>query len=225
MSRTNVYRSNGQLVLTDGERDSIYGTSQPRRNKQINSVKAELIRGTELSIESNSYLYGPIKTDLIIEKQITTENGANLVINPSGPSVDFTGHTLINVGGISVNPNRYEVVSPAFVTTIDATPTVLLTITTSTGFAYTIRTDVAISNVTVGSDSCSVIITTNGKNPAGTAGVIAPYITLQRGGDASLNGISVYYTISGSNILVMGVGLAATTIRWLAAASITRTSF
>src|SRR5882762_4082454 len=45
---------------------------------------------------------------LALGTPLTTTAG-DLIINPVGSNVDFSGKTLVNVGGISSNPNRYEV--------------------------------------------------------------------------------------------------------------------
>lgn len=217
--------NNNKLMLTQPELAALLGTSQPSGDKQINSIKGALIRGKTLSITDNSYLYGPVVTDLIIDKQITTTPGKNLVLNPSGPSVDFTNHTLINVAGISSNPNRYEVIAPAFVITTDATPTVVLSIATLLGYSYNVTVDVTAADYTDGVSSGTIILTGKSKNTAGVAVSTLPYVSYQKSGDAPISTITGYFTDSGANMQVIITGVAATNIRWFAAARVTRSQF
>lgn len=58
-----------------------------------------------------------IASALELTTAITTPTGSgqNLVLNPDGPYIDLTGHTLINAGGISItvgNPNEVIVNNP-----------------------------------------------------------------------------------------------------------------
>ncbi len=160
-----------------------------------------------------------------VDVPITTSGGSNLVLNPSGSSIDFSGKTLINIGGISSNPNRYEVIAPTTVITTNATPTTILTIPTVTGSAYTISVDVAAADVSDSISSAAYTINTKGKNLAGVASVIAPYTIYTPALDAALASSGVSFSASGSDIIVVAVGVAATTIKWQAAATITRQLF
>jgi hypothetical protein len=155
---------------------------------------------------------------------ITTPNGQNLVIDPSGPSVDFTNHTLINVAGISENPNYVTVLSPATVITTDATPTTLLTITTMPYNAYTITCDIALTDDSDLVSTGSFSLQTKGKNIAGVVTVV-PYLRLITNTDSGLSGVSAIYSSSGSNIIVQITGLAGTTIKWFGSALVTLQSF
>lgn len=171
-------------------------------------------------------------TDMIVgdgavdmEAPITTTGGANLVLNPSGGSVDFTGHTLINVGGISVNPNYYNVIAPASVTTTNAVPTVLLTIATVSNAVYQIAVTIAVADDTDSTSSAGFSISTVAKNVGGVVTLLAPYTSDTQAIDAGLAGISVAFAASGTNITIVGTGLGATTIKWFSAAVITRQLF
>lgn len=63
----------------------------------------------------DAYIFGCVKTPLKICDKITTEGGKNLILDPSGTSIDFTNHTLINVGGVTVSvglPNQVIINDP-----------------------------------------------------------------------------------------------------------------
>jgi hypothetical protein len=223
---SNIYRTNDTLVLTQKEVSAIVGTTTPRRDRQINSIKVDSVYTGRLDVTGHSYLRGSIDTPLIIGHYITTLPGENLVLNPSGPSIDCSNKTLINVAGFSANANRYDVIAPTYVITTDAvTPTTLLTIPLTSGYTYNIRCDVALAHVTDGTSAGAVVITCTGKDLAGVASVLAPFNTINKAVDAPLAGVTVQFTVSGSNILVTATGIAATTVRWFAAAIVTRSQY
>lgn len=215
---------NDKLVLTQNEIAALVGTSAPAGDKQINSLRGNLIRGNKLSITDSAYLYGVVRTELTLDQQITTTAGKDLVLNPSGLYIDCTNHTLINVAGITSNANRYEVVG-AYVTTTDATPTLALSIPTITGYVYSITVDIAVADLTDGVSSGGMTITTKSKNASGSVLSVIPYIRIEKGADASVATITATYTDSGSSVEVLVTGVAATTLKWLAAASVTRSTF
>jgi hypothetical protein len=155
---------------------------------------------------------------------ITTDIGQNLVLNPSGPSVDFSGKTLINIAGISTDPNRYEEIG-ATVTTINATPTVGLSSSTISGAAYAVTIDVALANATDGTSSGGFTVFTKAKNIGGTVSLVAPYISSEYNLDPSLVGCTVTLAASGAFINTVVTGLAATTIRWRVVGTYTRQIF
>ena len=270
--------NNDSSLLTNDELLSIYGTSSPAGNKQVNAVKAQALYGGKLVISGDAFIYGCMRTplqlcagvyfgdgtevapsitfigdtmtglyrtgngligfasqgvtDMVvgnnavqIDAEITTSMGSNLVINPSGSSIDFSGKTLINIGGISTNPNRYEIIAPTTIITPNATPTTVLIIPTVTGAAYTIIVDVAIACVTDSISTASIAISTKAKNIGGVVTAVTPYARYHPILDAALASISVAFTISGTNVLVTATGSASTTVKWQAAANITRQLF
>jgi hypothetical protein len=144
---------------------------------------------------------------------ITTSAG-NLVLNPAGSSVDFSGKTLVNVGGISTNPNRYEVIGTD-TTTTDATPTVILTVPLAAA-GYNITIDVVY---VTGTSVATLNLVVQAKNTgAATATALTTYIRE----DAPLTSASATASASGTNVIVTAVGIAATTIKWQAVATVTR---
>lgn len=155
---------------------------------------------------------------------ITTPIGQNLVIDPSGPSIDFTGHTLINVGGISTNPNYFTVAAPATLITTDATPATLLTVTTTASGTYLIQTTVSVANDSDSISSAAFTISTKAKNLGGTVTLI-PYATDTQVIDTGLAGITVVHAVSGTGVVVTCTGLAATTIKWFGVSVVTRQLF
>lgn len=77
----------------------------------INDPDTGIYRSGDGSVAftSNSTQTVVVGPNLQTNVPITTVGGQNLVLNPSGPSVDFTGHTLINVGGLAVTGSKYQV--------------------------------------------------------------------------------------------------------------------
>lgn len=176
------------------------------------------------SFTSNGSTVVEIGPELNVGVPITTPGGQNLVINPSGPSVDFTGHSLINVASITTDPNHYELVGAQVITT-NAVPTLGLSIGTDPNAAYVIIADVACADFTDNISSAGFIARTKGKNIAGVASVVSPYMNITLNTDVPLTGCTVNFTAAGPNILVNVQGIAATNIKWRVAARITRQLF
>lgn len=177
-----------------------------------------------IAFTSNGNSVVSIGAELDVGVPVTTPGGQNLVINPSGPAVDFTGHSLINVASVTTDPNHYELVGNTVITT-DATPTTGLTIATVTNAAYTFVVDVVCANITDGISSAGFIVSSRGKNIGGVASAVAPYINSVSSPDLSLVGSTVAFSTSGTNIVVNVQGIAATTIKWRVAARVTRQLF
>jgi hypothetical protein len=156
-----------------------------------------------------------------IGADVTTGGGANLVLNPAGPSVDFTGHTLINVAGISTSPDRYEIVAPAPITTPDATPAVLYTIPAAALASYLLRTDVICTGA--GTSSAGFIISVKGKNNSGVV-TVSGALETNNAVDLALAGVSVAHVVAGTDINVVVTGLAFP-IKWFGATTVTRQLF
>lgn len=157
-------------------------------------------------------------TGLTLGGQTISTVAGDLVLNPAGSNVDFSGKTLVNVGGISTNPNRYEVVGTQ-VTTVDATPTVILSIPTVNG-VYNAQCDVAVaSGTSSGAQSIRVQI----KNPAGT--VTTSLMLSDRRFDVPIAAAVINVVVSGTTVQLIATGIAATTIKWLGAATVTRSLY
>jgi hypothetical protein len=154
---------------------------------------------------------------------ITTPGGLDLILNPSGSNIDCTNHNLINVAGISANANRYDVIAPATVVTTDTTPTILFNIPTVANSAYTLVADVTCTNSTTSTGAFTLIGKV--KNIAGVLTISAPFASGTTIVDNPLLGITAVYGTSGTNATVVITGLAATTIKWFGAATITRQLF
>ncbi len=158
-----------------------------------------------------------------VHQPITTNSG-DLTINPAGNNVDFSGKNLINVGNIASNTNRYEVITPAIVTTNDNVDTLLYNISMTNNSTYLINTDVTCTSTTDMSSSAVFKILCKAKNLGGVVSVNA-ILESNYAIDNPLNGIVVNHSASGTNVAVNVTGLAATTIKWFGASVITRQLF
>lgn len=155
---------------------------------------------------------------------IETPVGVPLVLTSGTNTVDFGGASLVNVGGITTNPNRYEVIAPASITTTDATQSVLYTIPTVIDSSYTITTDITCVDATNGSSTAGFNISAKGKN---IGGFVSVSVNMENNSaiDLPLSGISVIHGVSGQNLTVLVTGKAATTLKWFGATTITRQLF
>jgi hypothetical protein len=268
--------TNDLTIPETREVSALLGVSSPAGNYQINSVRAPRLVGDELYVQGNSYLQGPIVTNLILSRSlllpdgtpgspslafqsdpltglygpaggqvgftsggvqqvvigggelntnvpITTPGGQNLILNPSGPSIDCTGHTLVNVAGIVTNPNYYTVIGQ--ITTINATPTAAVTLSTITNAAYTIECAITFTNQNDLVSCGSFVVMSRAKNIGGVVTVVTPYVDLIANNDLTLAGTTVAFAASGTNIVVNVTGLVATTINWTTSVVVTRQPF
>jgi hypothetical protein len=192
----------------------------------INDPDTGIYRGGDgaVSFTSNSNPTVAIGPNLNTSVPITTPPGNNLILNPGGPAIDCTNHFLINVAGITQDPNYVSIVG-ATVITPDTTPLTGLTIPTDANYAYAIEVNIAFANASDGTSSGGIFINTKGKNIGGVASAVIPYIHLNRYLDPSLIGCKAEFAILGSNIVVVVTGLGATNIKWRAVATVTRQSF
>lgn len=177
-----------------------------------------------VNFTSNGIPMAVIGPTLQTNVPITTPSGQNLVINPDGPSVDFSGKTLINIGGLSTDPNSYEIVGGEILTT-NATPVVGLTISTVTNASYNIHVEIVRANVSDNTSAGNHSLYTRGKNIGGVASATTPYIEFENNSDAGVASALANFQVSGSNINVMFVGINATNIKWRAVAKIVRVLF
>ena len=149
-----------------------------------------------------------------------TSTSGDLVINSASSNIDFSGKNLVNVGSIAVSDNAYEIVAPTQITTTNTTPTTLITIPLAAA-AYTITTYVTASTSTnaMGGYTSSVVA----KNVGGVV-TIGSQIAVANSIEPDLNGSSITYVVSGTNVLVRVVGISGT-VKWFGAAKIVRSLF
>jgi len=164
-----------------------------------------------------------LDSSLSVAGQITTPSMQNLVINPSGSSIDFMGHTLINVGGISQNANRYDVIAPSSVTTIGTQSTTIFSIPTTTGAAYTLVIDLSFVSETDNTSTGAITITIKAKNIGGVVSTANPQIYTSV--DTPLIGSTAIVQGNGTNINIVATGIVGQTINWFGAATVTRQVF
>lgn len=216
---------NSNLILAGGAQFPDGSAGSPSITF-INDPDTGIFRAGDgaVSFTSNGSPTVVIGPNLQTNVPITTPPGQNLVLNPSGPAIDCTNHFLINVAGISQNPNYFPLVGNQVQTT-DTTPTIGLTIPTDTNYAYAIETNIAIANSTDGTSSGGIFMQSKGKNIGGVVTVITPYIKYSSNLDPILVGASALFSVSGTDILVTVIGLSGTNIKWRVSSTITRQSF
>ena len=154
---------------------------------------------------------------------ISSPAGQDIVIDAATSIVDFSNNTLINVAGISTNQDQYTLYS-APLTTLNATPTLLLNIPVDLNSAFLISANISVANATDALSSAAFTIIVKAKNIAGTV-TLSATTTLISAIDAGLSNIAVAYGVTGANATINVTGLAATTVRWFGAAQITRRLF
>lgn len=216
---------NSTLILVGGARFPDGSPEHPSITF-INDTNTGLYRGGDggVSFTSNGGGIVTLGPNLQTSVPITTPGSQNLVLNPGGPSVDFTGHTLINVGGIVQDPNYYPIVGPE-VLTIDTTPIIGLTIPTDNDYAYAIDVDIAFANSTDGTSSGGIFMQSKGKNIGGVVSVVSPYIIYNSHLDPGVMGCSASYATNGTDIIINVTGLNATDIKWRAISNVTKQAF
>jgi hypothetical protein len=193
----------------------------------INSVNTGIYRTGDGSIGhtvNGSNVLSLGSASAVFYTPISTPIGVPLVLTSGTGTVDFGGASLVNVGGITTNPNRYEVIAPASLITADATPSILYNIPTIVDASYTITTDITCVNATDGSASAGFNISAKGKN---IGGFVSVSVNMENNSaiDMPLLGISVIHGVSGQNITVLVTGKAATTLKWFGATTVTRQQF
>lgn len=144
---------------------------------------------------------------------ISTISG-DLILNPTGNNIDFSGKNLINYGSITSNPNRFDVIGVNVITT-SAVPTNILNIALNLA-AYTVQLDV-VATSGVNSTIFSFIIFA--RNPTGMPNytVIKKYEELI----PSMLNVNVSFAVSSNMLHVVGIG-NSDTINWLAGSTLTR---
>lgn len=155
---------------------------------------------------------------------ISTTSG-NLVINPAGASVDFSGKTLINVGGISTNPDHYDIYGAA-ITTTDATPVTVITIPTVTNSVWLINARVLAANSVSLADTASFTFRFRISNESGN--MSSTIIDYERAVDTPLTTptlIGIDAHIIGANVEIKVTGQVSTTIKWNGVATVDRLLF
>ena len=213
-------------AVTQDEIINSFGISAPAGNSQINSTRTPRCSMKELYVSGDSWLYGNVKTRLSLDKgQVTTAGGHNLVLDPTGPSIDCTNHTLINVAGFIASTFAYTVLSAAPVTTSGTGPVILvnlpLFVTPST---YFFSGSISIADATNGTSGASLAIQGRATSVGGVATVVSPTISALSA-DASLSGVTAAYVAAGPDARLMVTGLVGRTIRWFGQVAVTRTTF
>jgi hypothetical protein len=166
-----------------------------------------------------------VDSTITINAPITTSGGQDLVLNPSGSNIDFTGHNIVNVGSIVTNPNRYEVVAPVTIITTTTADTIIYNIPTVINSSYIIITEIIATDVTSGTQSAGFSLMTKVNNISGVVTVLQPSTNITKIIDVPLAGMLVRYATSGSNVTLVANGLAGITIKWFGASSVTRQLF
>lgn len=210
--------ASGTVALDDGSviAPSLYFTNSPQTGIYRN--------GNSVGFTSGGVQTLSVGSTIIASSTITSPPAQNLSINSSTGVIDFNGATLTNVAGITSNPNRYEVIASAPVTTINATPTTLYVIPTITNAAYTLSSTIACVDNTDNTSTAGLIVSAKGKNIGGVITVSAT-MELNTAIDAPLTGIQVVHTASGSNIAVTVTGLVGHNLKWFGATNVTRQAF
>ena len=172
-----------------------------------------------IGIASNGVSVATIgSTALSTAVPITTPAGLDLVLNPSGGNIDMSGKSLVNVGGISVNANRYEVIGTT-VTTTGTTPAVILNIPTVVDSVYNVVLDVTIAQNPNAAIIRKIFMVKNAGGVITCTDAVSDSVF-----DAALLGCTVTLGSSGINATVIGTPVGGTT-KWYAAARITRQLF
>lgn len=210
--------ASGTIALDDGSvaTPSMYFTNSP----QTGIYRS----GNNVAFASGGVQTLSVGSSIIASSTITSPPAQNLSINSSTSVIDFNGATLTNVGGITSNPNRYEVIATVPVTTINATPTTLYVIPTITNAGYTISSDIVCVDNTDNTSTGGLIVSAKGKNLGGTVTVSAT-MELNTAIDAGIAGIQVVHTASGTNIAVTVTGLVGHNLKWFGATTVTRLAF
>lgn len=149
---------------------------------------------------------------------ITTSAG-DLVLNPAGGAVDFSGKAIINFSGFFSNPNYYDVVASAAVNTIGAVTADILTIGTVTNAAYNITAYVPCLTLD-GVSRGAFTVVLSAKNVGGTVSVSTVQSNVAR--DTPIVTATVTFPVVGTDIIMRANGIVGQSIRWFGAAKITR---
>lgn len=189
----------------------------------INDTDTGLYRagsGTMTLVSNGQPLLTASPTSIIVSQQIAT-NAGNLVLNPAGGAVDFSGAALINFSGISTNPNYYPVTSSANVDTFGASTAVLLSITTNTDAVYTLEVSSSCLSLTDNTSAGSFIKTFRAQNIGGVV-TISGFMESSRSRDPAILFADILTSVSGTTINVLASGVAGHNIRWFGGAYVTR---
>jgi hypothetical protein len=176
--------------------------------------------GTMVLVSNGQPLLTTTPTSIIVSQEIATSVG-NLILNPAGGAVDFSGAALINFSGISTNPNYYPVTSPANVDTFGAATAVLLSITTTTDSIYTLEVSASCLSLTDGTSAGSFIKTFRANNIGGVV-TISGFIESSRSRDPVILFADILTSVSGTIVNVLASGVAGQNIRWFGGAYVTR---
>lgn len=160
-------------------------------------------------------------TAVQVAAPITTPSG-NLILNPAGGAVDFSGKAIINFSGFATNPNYYDITAPNNIDTIGATTGVILTLATVPGAVYTLEAYVSCLSITDGTSAASFIQSAKAKNIGGVL-TISTAMEINSSRDPALTlGAAVAFVVNGTSIDLTAIGVAGQQIRWWGAVKIQR---
>jgi hypothetical protein len=156
---------------------------------------------------------------LQISGQITTASG-NLILNPAGGAVDFSGKAIINFSGFATNPNYYDITAPANVDTVGATTAQILVISTVPNSVYTLEAYASCLSVTDGTNSASFIQSCKAKNISGVL-TISTEMEVNRSRDPPIaTTCALSFVASGTNVILTATGVVGNTLRWWGAVKV-----
>jgi hypothetical protein len=198
-----------------GNETAILNIANPRRlGPSLDQVVIREGTFQVLNITTNLVLTGslngvPISGDIVTAAAVQTLTNKTY----SNPTVS---------GTFTIDTNDIE--KAATLTTSDATPTTIHTISTSSGFTYYIQVYASATDSTGGANSGSYKYSVKGKNLAGVVSLTSVFDSVTAL-DGTLSTTGLDFAISGTDIIIRATGLAATTIKWFAAAKIIQQSF
>lgn len=196
---------------------AVFGTSVPQGNAQINGIGIPRVSTKQLYCNGTTVLKGDVTIDNTLTVSNIITSSGDLTFNPAG-NINFSGRPIIGAGSITTNPNRYEVTAASPVYTVDATPTLLYSLSTMAGGGYLMRTEV-IAMDTAG-NTAAFMLDAKAKNVSGTA-IIGNNIEFTHDVDAPLTGLTVSYIPMGVDVGIWATGIADN-IKWFGATSVTR---
>lgn len=179
-------------------------------NSSASSGVAKVAAGTWSVAALTDADIGPLNALTVTE--LTTDSivsAGDLTVTPAGGSVQYGTAILNQSPAVGSDSRTYT----AKVTTTNATATTLFTLPTTAKNAYNIRGLVSLGDTTNGSNTATYNFIIKGKNLTSTAIVSNP-AQVGRIADGNLTTTSIVSAVSGQDILVRVVGIAARTIQW-----------
>lgn len=115
-----------------------------------------------------------------------------------------------NIADIAYTDNNLPTITINTITTLNATPTTIVTISTDTDTGYNINNYIVCYGP-VSADTAAINYNISAKNTAGTVTIVDSILSVN---GRTNDNISANAIVSGTNILIRVVGLAITTINW-----------